>query len=162
LTGSASSPRNVVVDETVRVHVGAGQAEADVVGERAAHRTAHLVAGTAVHAGFDAALELVAGLLGIDRDGAADGVATIERALGPAQHLDLLDIEQLLVELRRVGHQHAVDQHGGGELGVPRLGDTADVQERVARVLRLHQRDVGRQVDEVLGRLIPADWISPR
>ena len=46
--------------------------------------------------------------------------------------------------------RHAVDQDGGGKLGVTGLGHAADIEEGVARVLGLHQGHVRRQVDEVL------------
>ena len=49
---------------------------------------------------------------GVNDDRAADGVAPVEGALRTLEHLDLRDVEQLLVELVRIGLQHAVDQHG--------------------------------------------------
>src|SRR5690606_1121319 len=75
------------------------------------------------------ALELVARLAGRDHDRAADGVAPVYGALSALQHLDLLDVEELLRELRGIRHQHAVDQHGGRRLAVTRLRDAPNRDE---------------------------------
>ena len=110
-----------------------------------AHRV--FVAVTELHAAF----ELIARILGADDDGAADGVASVHRALRSFQHFDLLDVEQLLVELRGIGFEHAVDQHRHRRLAVARLRDAAHHDEGVAGVLRFDQRHVGHARDEIGG-----------
>ena len=102
---------------------------------------------------FDAPLELFSGLSRYDRDRAADRVTPVKRALRAAQDFDLLHVDQLLRELRRVRHQHAVYEHRDRHLAVARLRYAADVDEGVARILRLDERDVRRQRDEVTRRL---------
>jgi hypothetical protein len=64
-----------------------------------------------VDPGGDLAFELVGRLLGADDDRAADRVAAVEAALRALEHLDLLDVEQVLVELRRIDLLHPVDDH---------------------------------------------------
>ncbi len=123
----------VVVD---RGAVSGGVAERAADPELAADRVLVAIAR------LDGRLELVGGLQGRDDDRAADGVAPVEGALRSLQHLDLLDVVQLLVELRGIRLQHAVHLHGDRRLAVARLGDAADDDEGVARVLGLDQRHV--------------------
>ena len=141
-----------VVDVPVGIEIGARDLELPGVGiaDRAADAAAHGVARARLVARHDAALDLVAWLAGLDDHRAADGVASVEGALGALQHLDALDVEQLLVELRGVGHQHAVDQHRHRGLAVARLGDASHDDEGRTLVLGLHHRHVWRQRDEIL------------
>src|SRR5690606_37883072 len=111
------------------------------------------VAGARVVAEPGPSLELVARLLGRDQDRAADRVPAVDRALRALQHLDALHVEELLGELGGIRQQHAVDQDRGRRLAVASLRDAADRQERGALILRLDQRDVRRQRDEILRAL---------
>jgi hypothetical protein len=130
----------VVVD---RGAITGTAAERAADSELAANRV--LVAVASLHG----RLELVGGIQGRDDDRAADGIAAVEGALRSFQDLDLLDVVELLVELRGVRLQHAVHLHGDRGLAVPCLGDAADDDEGVARVLGLYQRHVRHHLDEV-------------
>jgi hypothetical protein len=105
------------------------------------------------HATADARLELVARRLGRHQDRAGHGVAAVERALGPLEHLDLLYVEELFVEAVRVGAEHTVDNVGEGRLRVAGRDDTADAELRIADVGRVHERDVRHQAHEIAGAL---------
>jgi hypothetical protein len=77
----------------------------------------------------------------------------------PLQDLDLFDVEQFLVELRGVDHQHAVHQYRYRHFRIAVLRDAACGDEGVAGILGLHQRDIGRERDEV-GRIFYAGGLD--
>src|SRR5690606_19206840 len=139
-----------VIEVAVGVVELAGEPELDRIRQGPADPATREHAHAVVETEGDLALELVARLLGLDDDRAADCVAPVEPPLRALEHLDLLDVEQVLVELRRIDLLYAVDDDRDRGFGVARLGDAANDDERVARVLRRDQRDVRGQVDEVL------------
>src|SRR5690606_35059469 len=123
-----------VVDKAVGIVVRERSLVPDRVriSDRPAAHDLRLPARTRVVAEPEAALEFIPGFLRRDDDRAADGIAPVDRALGAYEYLDLLDVEQLLRELRRVRHQHAVYEHGDRGLAVPCLRNAADRDEGVA------------------------------
>ncbi len=84
----------------------------------------------------------------VDDDCSGNRVAAVECSLRALEHFDLLDIVQLCGELLRIGLLDAVYDHGNGRLTVARLGDSAQRNEGIADVLRLHQRHVRHHGDE--------------
>ena len=65
------------------------------------------------------------------------------------QYFDLRDIDQFLIERRRIDLLYAVDDHRNRWLAVTRLRDAANDDESVARILGFNQIDVRCQVNEV-------------
>ena len=138
-----------VAQIAVGIDIGSRHPEFQIVGNRSAQSAAHLPAKTIVDADFQLAFQDVGWLLGVDDDRAANGISAIEAALRTLQDFDLLDVEQFLVELRRIDLLHAIDNHRDRWFGVARLGNAANDDEGIAGILRFDQIDIGRQVDEV-------------
>ena len=97
------------------------------------------IAEAIVDAGFEVAFKIVTRLFGGDDDCTANCVATIKTALPPLKHFDLLNIEQVLIELRRVYLLYAINNDCDRGLGIAGLCDPADDDEGVTRVLGFNQ-----------------------
>ena len=104
-------------------------------------------------ASFDGgeSLALVGRRPGLDIDGAADRVATIQRALRALEHLDPLDVEQVHPELLLVILRHAVDHHRHRRIGIVDLGDPAQHDEGIPIGEGIIEGHIRGQVDERLG-----------
>ena len=120
--------------------------------DRTADSHLRLLGQPVADASLGATLEVIGQVRGLNDDRAADGIAAVQGALRTLEHLDLLDVVQFLIELVRIGLQHAVDQHGDRGLAVARLRDAADGDEGVADVLHLDQGHVRHHGDEVARR----------
>jgi len=142
-----------IVQVAVRVAVRKRRAVFPLVAHRAAHGALHGITRSRVVTGAYPGLELIGGLLRHDVDRTADRVAAVKSALRALEHLDLLDVVELLVELRRVRHEHAIDDDRNGHVAVACLRDAANGDERVAGILGLHDRHVRRELDEVVHSL---------
>ena len=141
--------RERVLDQAVRPGVGDAAAQRKAVARRAAqgHGSVGGVSVADAQTSRTGTLSLRPPRRDVDRAG--DGVPSVERPLRASQDLDLLDVEELLVELERTGEQNPVDRDGYRRLAVPDLADAANVDRDVARVLRVGDRHVRRQTDEV-------------
>src|SRR5690606_23947133 len=82
----------------IRVHIGARQADTQHIGDGGEFDSAFEISAlvVAVACSDVAVSSLKLGLAGDDVDGAASGVAAIERALGTPDHLEAFEVEKLL------------------------------------------------------------------
>jgi hypothetical protein len=143
-----------VADEATAVVVASGDPPGDLflddrTGKRARDAGfVDVVRPAALHVRFD----LVARLTRLDQDRTRDGSATVDRALRPAQDLDALDIEQVLVDEVQAGSLNAVDEHGDRRLTALHCRDAThrDVENTAPEVLERLQ--VRRQIGEILER----------
>ncbi len=126
-----------------------GEAAPGDVAEQAAGVEVALVGVVVAVAGANLEFGRVARLAGRHDHRAGQGVAPVERALRPLQHLDLRDVVEFLVQRVRVGLQHAVDHQREIRLGVAAGVDAADHDLQVAGLGGLHLRDARRQRDEI-------------
>ena len=132
----------------------AGDAEANALGERARHRGFEqgvvVVRVGAAHLG----VEVFGRALGHDVDGAADGVAAVERALRAAQHFDPIDEDRRFASLHGRGGVDAVRIHRNRAIGGVGVAEAADAAQRDAVGLGgiLQAR---REVGDVLDRVDP-------
>ena len=93
---------------------------------------------------------MIAGLERLHDDRTGRGVAAVERALRPFQHLDLAHRALVLVERGGVGLEDAVDDQRDRAFRVAGAVDAADVDLRVARLRRArHDRHARCQLHEV-------------
>ena len=81
-----------------------------------------------------------------DQDGAADGVAAVQGALGPAQYRDALYVEQFLRRQQVIRRADPVDAKGNRRLPrTPVLPDTANDQRADTDFLIVRKAQVRRQ-----------------
>jgi len=143
-----------VVEVTLAVDVAPGELPVELVlDDGSAVGAFHQVLVTGPGTDADVTVRLVGGALGVDDDGAAGGVAAVDRPLGPLHHLHALEVKEFLAELDTAELQYAVDDRGHRGLAVAYLGQAADAEEAGADALRGREGDVGRQGDEVLHAL---------
>ena len=145
---------DVVVEPVLVAEVARHPEEQLVLHDGAAVGARHLDAVALPRPDLDEALLLVRGLPGLHQDGAGDGVAAVEGALGPLHHRDALDVVERLVELEGAELLHVVDHRRHRRLRVPLLADAPDGDEGAAAgVHRPDQRGAGRELEHLLGPL---------
>lgn len=64
-----------------------------------------------------------------NEDGTPRGITPIERALGPAKHLNLLNVDEFLRELSGINDLHTIYDHGYRRLTVADLTDATNSHE---------------------------------
>ncbi len=156
------------LDETVTIQTRRRPFRQQVVGQRHVHGQLDVASLVCARRRGHASAEFIAGSLRPDTDRAADGVATVGRALRPAQHLDTIDIDEVLNEKPgRPDLPHAVDiqtdvrEPADREVGTIGTGAAAlnvDVRNVVADVLEtveaLQLQRVARHGDDRDGHLL--------
>ncbi len=144
-----------IVGEAVALEADAGEARGERVPERDVHHAFHFERVVVAGLELDVAVELLLRLARDDVDGAAGGVAPVQRALRPAQHFDTLHVEVFGLEQPRILDRHRVEMRldAGVAAGRDRRhADAADLEVRAGEV-RLRIRDV-RHVQLQVGRLV--------
>ena len=139
-----------VADIAVMIGLLHGDPRRDLVGQRPGDRGAGPNRVVVAIGQLSRAGEAVGRRLGDDVDHAAGGVAAVERTLRPFQHLDAVDIHQLLGRIDRPRQIDAVDIDGDRRVG-------ADIQLVAANAadIRLADHRVGGelQAGSELGQL---------
>ena len=101
---------------------------------------------------LDRAGQRFGGLERLDHDRAGGGVAAVDRALGSFEDFDLAQRALVLVELRGVGLENAVDHQRNRAFGIARAVHAANVDLGVAGLRCAgHDGDAGGERHEVLG-----------
>ena len=143
-----SSLRLDVVDRAVALRAGEREAPGDLLRQRTGDRRLRLHEPQVAVVQLEVGSRREARLARRDVDGAGRGVLAEQRALRSAQHLDLIDVEEVERRRRRPRVEHAVDVEADARLEAvvgqaERRAEAADVDRRVARVGRveLHRRD---------------------
>src|SRR5690606_19305366 len=120
-----------VIAETVAIVVAHGEARGELLADDGqVHHRLDLAVLVVADFALDVAFQLAGGVIGLDVEGAAGGVAAKQRTLGAAQHFRLGDIEHVDVTAGGAGQVDAVDVGGdrgigaaaGGNLGVAANG----------------------------------------
>ena len=88
------------------------------------------------------------GVVGVDADNAAHGVAAVKRALRPAQHVDAVDAEQVEIVAALVDRGHVVDIHRHGRR-IDARAHAADVDGRRLRRAVVGHEKVGGKARKV-------------
>src|SRR5690606_9668366 len=87
----------------------ARESRRDALAKRDGHGTEHFAQVVLTDSGAKRRFELVAGQDRVDQHGAADRVATEQRALRSAEHLDIVDVEKVHRPADRAAHVDVVD-----------------------------------------------------
>ncbi len=153
----------VAVDISVIVRDGGSQPETQHAGhQRLVEHGAHVVVRAAVLGHGQRCGRLAAELGQVDRvgpkaDDAALGAGAVQRALRPAQHLDLVDVQEIRLGLahvvgapipRRDRHVVEIDADRGCARG---RADAADLERIAARIPVAREGEIGNDPRQVLG-----------
>ena len=151
----------------VALNGGGGNAQKQILlVERHVQIGASLAQAVTSHRETRLATQLGIGLARHDVEHAAHGVTTVQRALGPAQHLHALDVEQLQIggegEMVQVGYIVHIQPDAGR---IQPLADAPDGQQRRAAPLQIVQvanaaYQVARARDALLFRIGTAEHID--
>ena len=141
----------LIVCVTVAVEVQTRDADTDRVGNRQVEHAFHLL--RVVIAILELARAMHGGQVGLggdEVDHAGRGVATEQRSLRPAQHLDALEIVELALEQPRRHEWHIVDVDAGRRVAGRARAEVADTTDREARrgEVRLGEGYVGQRLLE--------------
>ena len=145
--------RDEVLAEAVAIHHREGAADTENVAQRDRGGDDRLALVVAAEGDAGIQLRIVAQAARDIFHRAADGVAAIERALGPAQHLDALDIEDIQHGGLRTVEIHIVEIDADARLEAGHrvlLADAANKGgQRGIRATRDFQRDVRRDLADL-------------
>ena len=128
--------------------------------ERTVARQAELGTTVVADAGTQVQLAIARGLLGDDLDGTAVGVATVERALRAAQHLNPLDVREIEIVDRLTSDVDVIDVETHRGVGRSEIFRGADGTHEERRRRRLANVAVTRQVGNVEYHLLGVEHLA--
>ena len=151
--------REVVVDPVAARLVQDRDPRGDRVGQAAADRALDVGGVELAVAQRKVGIEVLAGLLGVELDDARRRVATEQRALRSAQHLDALDVEQRRALQYHVFENDLIHDDGHGlrsrkvEVGVAEAPNIESWRNPAVRRFGIQARHAGRERADVLAAL---------